>query len=269
MPLADPSTGEIICDAPEMDKADTEAAIEAADKAFKTFSKTTARSRARILRKMYGMMLEHKADLAKIIVAENGKPQREGEAEVDYAASFLEWFAGEAERTYGMTIPAANPNCRIMTIKQPIDVTALLCPWNLPIAMAARKVGAAIAAGCTAVIKPAGETPYATMIFAILAKRCGLPPGVIDIVTCHANIAEVGLTCCTDPRVKKISLTGSTRVGKLLVKQSADTLKKCSMELGGNAPMIIFDDANLKKAVAGVVASKSEHKIEVSSFTTY
>ncbi|UZJ50736.1 hypothetical protein CBS101457_000056 [Exobasidium rhododendri] len=257
--VEDPSTREILCSAPEMSAEDTKLAITAADAAFKSFSKTTARSRARMLRKMNDLMLENKADIAKIIVAENGKPQREGEAEVDYAASFLEWFASEAERAYGMTIPAANPNSRIYTIKQPIGVVCALCPWNLPIAMAARKVGAAIAAGCTLVLKPAGETPFASLIFGVLGKQCGFPPGVINIVVCNANTAEVGLHCCTDPRVKKISLTGSTRVGKLLLQQGANTLKKMSLELGGNAPFVIFDDANLTKAVQGLLVCKTRN----------
>jgi len=252
----DPSTGELLCTAVEGGKEDAEKAVAAAHGAFADFKKTTARSRARMLRQLNDLLLENQEDIARLIVAENGKPWKEALAEVTYSASFLEWFSGEAERAYGATIPAANPASRIMTIKQPIGVVAALAPWNLPLAMAARKVAAAIAAGCTVVVKPAGETPYATAVFGVLAKRAGVPKGVVNVITALENTALIGETLCTDPRVRKVSFTGSTRIGKLLVKLTADTLKKLSLELGGNAPVIVFDDANVKKAVDGVIVSK-------------
>ncbi|PWN51801.1 succinate-semialdehyde dehydrogenase [Violaceomyces palustris] len=288
--VEDPSTGKLLCDAPEMDVEDADEAIAVALKAFDSFRKTTHRARARMLRKLNDLMIENREDIAKVIIAENGKPLwqsqelinvwrhttacnlsfrdpspfilpltpqvAEGLAEVDYAATFIEWFSGEAERTYGATIPASNPANRIITIKQPIGVVAALCPWNLPIAMATRKVGAAIAAGCTTVVKPAGETPYSTLMLGELVSRAGIPDGVVNVLSSLETTPRLGEKFCVDPRVKKISLTGSTRVGKLLVKQSADTLKKLSLELGGNAPVIVYEDADLEKAAKGILVSK-------------
>lgn len=254
--VEDPSTREVIGSAPEMDTKDVERSVTAAQTAFQTFRKISGRERARMLRAYNDIILANAEDFAKIIVAENGKPLKEAQAEVTYAASFLEFFSGEAERTNGLTIPAANPTSRIITIKQPIGVVASLCPWNLPIAMAARKIAAVIASGCTTVVKPAGETPFATLTFCHLAQRAGIPKGVINCITGLKTTAEIGKALCEEPRVKKISFTGSTAVGKLLVKQSADTLKKMSLELGGNAPFIVFEDANLDDVISQLFATK-------------
>jgi succinate-semialdehyde dehydrogenase/glutarate-semialdehyde dehydrogenase len=235
---------------------DVKAAVAAAENAFKSFRQTTARERARMLRAWYEQMIQHKEDLATLITWENGKPLADSRGETIGAASFLEWFSEEAPRLYGSTVPSSMPTNRIITHRVPVGVCALITPWNFPAAMVTRKVGPAIAAGCTVVLKAPGETPLTTLALAELANRAGIPKGVINVVTTLKHTADVGKELCENPVIKKLSFTGSTNVGKLLMKQSAGTLKKLSLELGGNAPFIVFDDADLDAAVAGVVLSK-------------
>ncbi|KAI9831127.1 MAG: hypothetical protein M1819_005215 [Sarea resinae] len=254
--MSDPASGKIIGAVPECDKEDVEKAIEYASEALKSFKKTTGRERSRLLRKWFDLMTENAEDLAKIITWENGKPTADAKGEVSYAAAFFEWFSEEAPRVAGDTIPASIPGNRIFTIKEPVGVCGLITPWNFPAAMVTRKIGPALAAGCTVVAKTPGDTPYTSLAIAELADRAGIPKGVVNILTGHKNTPIIGQTLCTSPTVKKVSFTGSTGIGKLLMKQSADTLKKLSFELGGNAPFIVFDDADLDAAVAGAVASK-------------
>ena len=252
----DPATLEKIATLPEMDKQDTDKAVLAAHEAFKTYRKTTARQRARWLRKWSDLCLEHADDLALILTLENGKTLTEAKGEVTYAASFYEWFAGEAERVHGEVVPVANLNQRILTIKQPIGVAACLTPWNFPIAMIARKAGAALAAGCTTVVKPDGVTPLSALAQVVLAKEAGFPEGTINVVTCLKNVAEVGKALCESKLVRKLSFTGSTRVGQLLAAQCAHSLKKLTLELGGNSPFIVFDDAKVETAVEAAILAK-------------
>ncbi|KAF2205962.1 succinic semialdehyde dehydrogenase [Delitschia confertaspora ATCC 74209] len=252
----DPATGKVIGTMPEMDKSDTEAAIAAAEAALPSFRKTTGRERSRMLRKWYQLMMDNAEDLAKLITWENGKPFADAKGEVTYAANFFEWFAEEAPRVYGTTIPASIAGNRVFTIKEPVGVCGLITPWNFPAAMITRKIGPALAAGCTVVAKSPGETPFTAAAIAELAHRAGIPKGVVNFVTALENTPEVGSTLTNSKVVRKISFTGSTGVGKLLMKQSADTLKKLSFELGGNAPFIVFDDADLELAVTGAIASK-------------
>ncbi|KAF1951727.1 succinic semialdehyde dehydrogenase [Byssothecium circinans] len=254
--VTDPATGKPIGRMPEFDRADTEAAIAAAAAAFPSFRKTTARERSRMLRKWYQLITENADDLAKLITWENGKPLADAKGEVTYAANFFEWFAEEAPRIYGQTIPSSVAGNRVFTIKEPVGVCGLITPWNFPAAMITRKIGPAIAAGCTVVAKSPGETPFTAAALAELAHRAGIPKGVLNFVTALENTPEVGSTLTSSKTVKKVSFTGSTGVGKLLMKQSADTLKKLSFELGGNAPFIVFDDADVDIAVAGAIASK-------------
>ena len=243
---------------PDMGKAETTAAIQAADKAFQSWSKTTAKHRHDLLLKLYYAHLEHAEDLAKIIVAENGKSFAEAKGEMAYSNGFIEWFAEEALRTYGHTVPSPLPGVRNVVQMMPVGVAGLITPWNFPAAMITRKAGPALAAGCTVVIKAPAETPYSALAFAHLAEKVGFPAGTVNVITCAKgdNEAAVGKELCTNPAVRKISFTGSTRVGKILMSQSASTLKKLSMELGGNAPFIVFEDADLDKAVEGAIASK-------------
>lgn len=254
--VTDPSTGKVIGTQPEMDRADTEAAIAAAAAALPSFRKTTGRERSRMLRKWYQLMVDNADDLAKLITWENGKPLADAKGEVTYAANFFEWFAEEAPRVYGQSIPASVPGNRVFTIKESVGVCGLITPWNFPAAMITRKIGPALAAGCTVVAKSPGETPFTAAALAELAHRAGIPKGVVNLVTSLKNTPEVGETITSSKTVKKVSFTGSTGVGKLLMKQSADTLKKLSFELGGNAPFIVFDDADLDVAVNGAIASK-------------
>ncbi|ODQ64308.1 succinic semialdehyde dehydrogenase [Nadsonia fulvescens var. elongata DSM 6958] len=253
--VRDPATDKLIGTSAELDIKQVKQAIDDASAAFKEFKKTTPRYRANLLRKMYELMHENKEDLAKLVTLENGKTSTEATNEVVYAASFYEWFSEEAPRIYGDTIPSVDPTKRIHTIKQPIGVCGIITPWNFPAAMITRKVGAAIAAGCTVVIKPGAETPYSALALAELAEKAGVPKGVINIVTAEESI-EIGKEFCSNPIVKKISFTGSTRVGKILMQQSSSTLKKLSFELGGNAPFIVFEDADIDEAVKGAIASK-------------
>lgn len=239
-----------------MDAADTVAAIEAASAALPSFRRTTARERSRMLRKWYDLMMENADDIAKLITWENGKPLADAKGEATYAAGFFEWFSEEAPRVYGDTIQASVAGNRVFTIKEPVGVCGLITPWNFPAGMITRKIGPALAAGCTVVAKSPGETPFTAAALAELAHRAGIPKGVVNIVTALKNTPEVGEAITSNDTVRKVSFTGSTPVGKLLMKQSSDTLKKLSFELGGNAPFIVFDDADLDTAVAGAIASK-------------
>ncbi|KAH7367718.1 succinate-semialdehyde dehydrogenase [Plectosphaerella cucumerina] len=251
-----PSTLGDVAQVPEFDAADTTASIAAAHAALPAFRASPPRTRSRQLRRWYELMMENLEDLAKIITAENGKPLADARTEVAYAASFLEWFSEEAPRVYGHTIQPGNPECRITTRREPVGVCALIAPWNFPAAMITRKVGPALAAGCTTVVKAPGETPLTALALAELAARAGIPDGVVNVITTLENTPDVGRVLTTDARVKKVSFTGSTGVGKLLMNQSSSTLKKLSFELGGNAPFIVFDDADLEAAVRGLIASK-------------
>lgn len=253
----DPSTAKLIGTCPDFDKSDTLDAIGAATEAFSSFRKTLPRERSNMLRKWYNLMQENAADLATLITWENGKPLNDAKGEVNYAAQFFNWFSEEAPRTYGDTIPASVPGNRIMTLKQPVGVCGLITPWNFPAAMITRKIGPALAAGCTVVAKSPGETPFTANALAELSRRAGIPPGVVNIITSLHHTIEVGEVLTTDPRIKKVSFTGSTPVGKILMKQASSTLKKLSFELGGNSPFIVFDDCpDLDAAVAGAVACK-------------
>src|SRR5260221_6010222 len=249
-----PATGEIIGKVAKLSGAETRLAIEAANEAFKPWSARTAKERAIVLRKWFDLMLENQEDLAKLMTLEQGKPLTESRGEVAYAAAFLEWFGEEAKRVYGDTIPGHQADKRIVVIKQPIGVVACITPWNLQLSMITRKAGPAIGAGCTVVLKPAGQTPYSALALAELAERAGVPKGVFNVITGPAK--EIGGELTSNPIVKKLSFTGSTEVGKVLMEQCAGTVKKLSLELGGNAPFIVFDDADLDAAVEGAVASK-------------
>ena len=249
-----PATGEIIGTVPKCGAAETRTAIEAADRALPAWRRKTAKERAAVVRRWYELMLEHQEDLARLMTIEQGKPLTESKGEVVYAASFLEWFAEEAKRVYGDTIPGHQADTRIVVIKQPIGVVACITPWNFPLAMITRKAGPAIASGCTVVLKPASQTPFSALALAELAERAGAPKGVLNVVTGSAS--EIGGEMTSNPTVKKLSFTGSTEVGKLLMEQCAKTVKKVSLELGGNAPFIVFDDADIDAAVEGAMASK-------------
>src|SRR5881398_4080215 len=249
-----PATGEIIGTVPKLSAAETRQAIEAANRAFPAWSKKTAKERGNILRKWFDLMMANQEDLARLMTTEQGKPLAEAKGEIVYGASFVEWFAEEAKRIYGDTIPPHQPDKRIVVIKQPIGVVACITPWNFPLAMITRKAGPAIGAGCTVVLKPASQTPFSALALAELAERAGLPKGVLNIVTGSAT--EIGAELTSNPTVRKLSFTGSTEIGKILMAQCAGTVKKLSLELGGNAPFIVFDDADLDAAVEGALASK-------------
>ncbi|TBU44374.1 succinic semialdehyde dehydrogenase [Dichomitus squalens] len=253
--VTNPATAKELGTVPELGLEETKQAISAASKAFKTWSKTTAKQRHDILLKWYALMREHSDDLARLITMENGKPFAEAKGENAYSASFIEWFAEEAVRTYGEVVPSAFTNIRNVVVKQPIG-RSILTPWNFPSAMITRKLGAALAAGCTAVIKPPPETPFSALALVELATRAGVPPGVINVVTTQANVNEVGREMCENTAVKKVSFTGSTPVAKMLYGLASTTLKKVSIEAGGNAPFIVFDDADIDAAVEGVIACK-------------
>jgi len=253
--VLDPATGERIGAVPDMSAAEASAAVEAADRAFASWKKTTAKQRAVLLRRWYELIMEHQETLAQILTSEQGKPLSEARGEVAYGASFVEWFAEEAKRTYGEHIPSPSPSTRLVTIRQPVGVVAAITPWNFPVAMITRKIAPALAAGCTVVLKPAEDTPLCALALADLAEQAGFPAGVINIVTTSDPVA-VGDTLTSHPLVRKVSFTGSTPVGKHILHQAADTVKKVSLELGGNAPFIIFDDADLDAAVRGVLISK-------------
>ncbi|CEF72870.1 succinate semialdehyde dehydrogenase [Fusarium graminearum PH-1] len=252
----DPSTGDLIGTCPEFDSKDAQLAIRAAADAFPSFRNKTGRERSKLLRAWYEQMTANAEDIAKLITWENGKPMADAKGETTYAANFLEWFSEEAPRVYGDTIPSSVPGNRVWTLKEPVGVCGLITPWNFPAAMITRKIGPALAAGCTVVAKAPAETPFTSLALAELAHRAGIPKGVVNVVTSHENTPELGELLTSDPTIRKVSFTGSTNVGKLLMKQSAGTLKKLSMELGGNAPFIVFDDADADAAVAGAITSK-------------
>ncbi|KAI8379198.1 Aldehyde/histidinol dehydrogenase [Radiomyces spectabilis] len=255
-PVYDPATGEEIGQLPEMDIKDTQRAIQAASAAFPLWAQQTGKERHDLLKKWYDAVIAHKDDLATILTWENGKSYTEAKGEITYGASFFEWFAEEAVRAYGKVIPSPMTNQRYLTIKQPVGVVGIITPWNFPTAMITRKVGAALAAGCTVVIKPGAETPYSALALCELAKRVGIPEGVVNVVTTKKHVSDIGNELCTNPLVRKISFTGSTKVGKTLMSQASGTMKKVSLELGGNAPFIVFDDADVDAAVEGAIASK-------------
>ena len=249
-----PATGEIIGTVPKLGRAETERAIDAASRAFPAWRRKTARERAAVMRRWFELMLASQDDLARLMTIEQGKPLAESKGEVVYAASFLEWFGEEAKRVYGDTIPNQQPDKRLVVVKEPIGVVACITPWNFPLAMITRKAGPAIASGCTVVLKPASQTPFSALALAELASRAGVPPGVFNVITGSAT--EIGGELTSNPIVRKLSFTGSTETGKVLMAQCASTVKKLSLELGGNAPFIVFDDADLDAAVEGAMASK-------------
>lgn len=252
--VCDPATGALLGHVPRLDAAATESAIEAARRAFPDWRGKLAAERGAILYRWYELLMTHQEDLARIMTLEQGKPLIESRGEIAYAASFIRWFAEEAPRAYGDTIPGARPGQHIVVIKQPVGVTAAITPWNFPAAMITRKAGAALAAGCTMVVKPASATPFSALALAELGERAGLPKGVLNVVTGSAG--EIADTLTASPHVRKLSFTGSTEVGRELMARSARHIQKISLELGGNAPFIVFDDADLDRAVEGAIASK-------------
>ncbi|SFU97477.1 NADP-dependent succinate-semialdehyde dehydrogenase [Pseudoduganella namucuonensis] len=252
--VTNPATGQAIGTVPQMGAAETRRAIEAANVAWPAWRKKTAKERSAILRKWNDLMLENADDLARLMTAEQGKPLTEAKGEIVYAASFIEWFAEEAKRVAGDTLPSPWPDRRIVVTREPIGVCAAITPWNFPSAMITRKAGPALAAGCPMVLKPAELTPFSALALAALAERAGVPAGVFSVVTGHSR--AIGGELTSNPTVRKLSFTGSTGVGKLLMEQCASTIKKLSLELGGNAPFIVFDDADLDAAVEGAMASK-------------
>ncbi|XP_064561235.1 succinate-semialdehyde dehydrogenase, mitochondrial [Zonotrichia leucophrys gambelii] len=256
-PVQDPASGEELGRVSDCGAAEARAAVRAAHEAGAAWGRLPAKERSARLRRWYELMMENKEELARIITAENGKPLREAQGEITYSASFLEWFAEEARRIYGDVIPASAKDRRVLVLKQPVGVAAIITPWNFPSAMITRKVGAALAAGCTVVVKPAEDTPLSALALGELANQAGIPAGVYNVVPCsRQQTAAVGEVLCTDPLVSKISFTGSTATGKILLKHAAGTVKRVSMELGGHAPFIVFDSANVDRAVAGALASK-------------
>lgn len=256
--VRNPATGEVLAAVPDMDREDVRKAIDAADAAWPGYRDLTAKERAAILRNWFNLIMENKEELARIMTIESGKVIAESLGEVNYGASFVEWFAEEAKRTYGDVIPAHTKDRRLVVIKQSIGVAAAITPWNFPLAMITRKVAPALAAGSPVVIKPPVETPLTALALSELAERAGFPPGVYNTVT-TSNSSEVGKELCENPKVRKLSFTGSTPVGKILMSQCAPTLKKLSLELGGNAPFIVFDDADMDAAVKGALTSKYRH----------
>ena len=252
--VKNPATGEEVGTVPAMGAAETRRAIEAADRAFGAWRALLAKERAAILRKLHGLMLQNTEDLAIIMTAEQGKPLTESRGEIAYAASFIEWFAEEAKRVYGDVIPQTTKGRRLLVFKEPVGVVAAITPWNFPAAMITRKAGPAWAAGCPVVIRPASQTPFSALALAVLAERAGMPAGICNVITGPAS--ETGAELTGNPLVRKLTFTGSTGVGATLLAQCAPSIKKTSMELGGNAPFIVFDDADLDAAVAGAIASK-------------
>ena len=253
--VVNPATGELITTVPDMGAIETRQAIDAANQALPAWSARTAKERSQLLRKWFDLVMLHQEDLAQLMTAEQGKPLLESRGEVAYGASFIEWFAEEAKRVYGETIPAPTVDRRLVVLKQPIGVVAAITPWNFPVAMITRKLAPALAAGCTAVVKPAEATPLCALALAALAEQAGIPAGVINIIT-TASPASVGDELTQNPIVRKLSFTGSTAVGKRLMAACAGTVKRLSLELGGNAPFIVLDDADLDAAVVGALASK-------------
>ncbi|MXW47704.1 MAG: NADP-dependent succinate-semialdehyde dehydrogenase [Gammaproteobacteria bacterium] len=252
--VTNPSSGAVIGTVPKLGAAETARAIDAAETAFQSWRKQTAKQRAVCLKRLAELMLENEEDLAKLMTIEQGKPLVESRGEVAYAASFFEWFAEEGKRVYGDVIPHHLPDRRIVVIKEPIGVCAAVTPWNFPSAMITRKAGPALATGCTIVIKPASSTPYSALALCELAERAGIPAGVLNVVT--GSSGQIGGELTSNSKVRKLSFTGSTQIGKVLMRQCADTVKKVSMELGGNAPFIVFDDADIDAAITGAIQSK-------------
>ena len=253
-PISNPATGEPIAEVPRFGEKETAGAIEAAARALPRWAKRTAKERAAVLRRWFDLIIANREDLARIMTAEQGKPLAEARGEVDYAASFIEFYAEEAKRIYGEINPTFRADSRILVIKQPIGVVAAITPWNFPAAMITRKVAPALAVGCTAVVKPAPETPLTALALGELAMRAGMPAGVFNVLT--GDAPAIGKAMCDHPAVRFIGFTGSTEVGKLLMRQAAASVKKVGLELGGNAPFIVFDDADLDAAVEGAIASK-------------
>ena len=257
LPVSDPATGAVFAQVPDSGAADARAAVDAAHAAFPAWRARSARERAQFLKRWHALILAHQEDLGRLISREQGKPLHEGRGEVLYAASYVEWFAEEAVRSYGDLIPEPVRGRKLMVVKEPVGVVAAITPWNFPAAMIARKIAPALAAGCTVVAKPAEDTPLTALALVYLAEQAGLPPGVLNIVTASREHTPALVDAwLADPRVRKITFTGSTPVGKHLARESAGTLKKLSLELGGNAPFIVFDDANLDAAVDGLMVSK-------------
>jgi succinate-semialdehyde dehydrogenase/glutarate-semialdehyde dehydrogenase len=252
--VVNPATGAQLGTVPKLGAEEARRAIEAAERAWPAWRAKTAKERSVILRKWFDLMMANQEDLAQILTAEQGKPLTEARGEIAYGASFIEWFAEEGKRAYGDVIPQHQPDKRVLVIKQPIGVCALITPWNFPNAMITRKAGPALAAGCTVVIKPASQTPYSALAMAELGERAGIPKGVLNVLT--GDSKAIGGELCASPKVRKLSFTGSTETGRVLMRQCADTVKKLSLELGGNAPFIVFDDADLDAAVEGALASK-------------
>jgi succinate-semialdehyde dehydrogenase/glutarate-semialdehyde dehydrogenase len=255
--VTDPATGRVLAEVTNLGASDAHAAIAAAEKAWPLWRARTAKERAAIMMKWFALLHQHADDLARIMTAEQGKPLAEAKGEVGYGASFIEWFAEEAKRVYGETIPTTDNNKRYLVLKQPIGVCAAITPWNFPIAMITRKVAPALAAGCPVVIKPAEQTPLSALAVAELAQRAGMPAGVLNVLSADsANSVAIGKVLCESDVVRHLSFTGSTEVGRILMRQCAPTIKKLSLELGGNAPFIVFDDADLDSAVEGAMISK-------------
>jgi len=258
--IIDPGTGDTFSSCPDMDVSDVDTAIQSSTRAFKSYRKMTPRKRAGILLQWYNLILENRDDLATLLTYENGKPLKDAYAEIDYAVGFVWWFAGEAERIFGTINTPAEPNRRVFVLKQPIGVCVALVPWNLPIAMILRKAGAAFAAGCTMVVKPSTETPLTCLTLAYLATKAGLPAGVFNVLpTSHINTAAITEAMCKHPLVRKVTFTGSTKIGSLISKHCAEGVKKVTMELGGNCPFIVFDDADLEHAVSELMTLKWRH----------
>ena len=253
--VTNPARGDIIAIVPDLTRADTARAIAAADLARREWAARTGKARAAIMRKWFDLCMAAQADLATILTAEMGKPVAEAMGEIAYGSAYIEWFGEEAKRTYGEIIPGHMPDKRISVIKQPIGVCASITPWNFPNAMLARKVAPALAAGCGFVARPAAETPLSAIALAVLAERAGIPAGLFSVITSKRS-SEIGKEFCENPAIRKLTFTGSTEVGRILLKQAADQVLKCSMELGGNAPFIVFDDADLDAAVEGAMISK-------------
>lgn len=252
--VTSPATGAVMGTIPDLSAAETARAVDAANSAFAAWKRTNHAHRAQLLERWFALMEDHADDLARLLTLEQGKPLAEAKGEIAYGASFVKWFAEEARRIDGTVIPAPTGDRRILTLKEPVGVSGIITPWNFPNAMVTRKVGPALAAGCTVVIKPSEFTPYSALALGVLAERAGIPEGVINIVT--GMPAEIGAELTANPVVRKISFTGSTRIGSLLMAQSAPTVKRLSLELGGNAPFIVFDDADIEAAVEGAIVSK-------------
>ncbi|MEQ8297299.1 MAG: NAD-dependent succinate-semialdehyde dehydrogenase [Nitratireductor sp.] len=252
--VTNPANGQTIGTVPKSGKAETRRAIEAAEKAFQSWKKTSANERSKLLRRLHDLILENQDPLAELLTMEQGKPLTEAKGEIAISAAYVLWFAEEGRRTYGDVVPSPWADRRLLVTKEPVGVIAAITPWNFPSSMLARKIGPALAAGCTAVVKPASQTPYSGLAWGALCEEAGFPKGVVNIVTGSAS--EIGDELCSNPLVRKITFTGSTEIGKMLIEKSASTVKKVSMELGGNAPFVVFDDADIDRAVEGAMVAK-------------